>query len=99
MSHFIYVARKNDDGARNRAFYLLKKYTSATLLRRAIDLYREFLRDFEREINRNEVDINYSDDLVRFMRFLQPMEHAEPLLTDPARRAEAFGLLREGVKF
>ena len=99
MSAFLYVAGKNDDEARDRAFYLLKKYTSATLLRHAIDLYREFLRDFEREIKRPEVEIDYSDDLVRFMRFLQPMEYAEPLVTSPARRAEAFGLLREGVKF
>ncbi|SDB90272.1 Immunity protein 72 [Paraburkholderia lycopersici] len=62
-------------------------------------MYREFLRDFEREIKRPEVEIDYSDDLVEFMRFLQPMEYAEPLLTNPARRAEAFGMLREGVKF
>lgn len=99
MSAFIYVAGKNDDDARDRAFYLLKKYTSATLLRRAIALYREFLRDFEREIKRPEIEIDYSDDLLRFMRFLQPMEYADPLLTNPARRAEAFGMLRDGVKF
>ncbi|WP_176061982.1 Imm72 family immunity protein [Paraburkholderia phymatum] len=99
MSAFIYVAGKNDDDARDRAFYLLKKYTSATLLQRAIDLYREFLRDFEREIKRPEVEIDYSDDLVRFMRFLQPMEYAEPLLTNPTRRAEAFDMLRDSVKF
>lgn len=99
MSDFIYVAGKNDDAARDRAFYLLKKYTSATLLQRAIDLYREFLREFEREIKRPEVTIDYSNDLVRFIRFLQPLEYAEPLLTTPSRRAEACDMLREGVKF
>lgn len=99
MSDFIYVAAKNDDAARDRAFYLLKKYTSATLMRRAIDLYREFLRDFEWEIKRPEVKIDYSDDLIRFMRFLQPMEYAEPLLANSARREEAFGLLRDALSF
>lgn len=99
MSAFLYAAGKNDDDARDRAFYLLKKYTSATLLRRAIDLYREFLRDFEREIKRSEVEIDYSDDLVRFMRFLQPMEYAEPLLTDAKRRKEAFGMLYDALDF
>ncbi|MDR5854832.1 Imm72 family immunity protein [Caballeronia sp. LZ062] len=99
MSAFLYVAGKNDDEARDRAFYLLKKYTSATLLRHAIALYREFLSDFEREINRPEVEIDYSGDLVRFMRFLQPMEYAEPLLTIPARRPEAFDSLRDGLAF
>ena len=99
MSAFMYVAGKNEDDARDRAFYLIKKYTSATLLKRAIDLYRAFLRDFEREIGRPEVQIDYSGDLVRFLRFLQPMEYAEPLLTNAARRAEAFDMLREGVKF
>lgn len=99
MSAFLYVAGKNDADARDRAFYLLRKYTSATLLRRAIGLYREFLRDFEWEIKRPEVEIDYSDDLLRFLRFLQPMEYAEPLLTNPERRVEAFGLLREGVRF
>ncbi|WP_250472586.1 Imm72 family immunity protein, partial [Caballeronia sp. GAFFF1] len=99
MSAFLYVAGKNDDKARDRAFYLLKKYTSATLLRHAIELYREFLREFEREIARPEVEIDYSDDLVRFMRFLQPMEYAEPLLTNAERRPEAFALLRDGLAF
>jgi hypothetical protein len=99
MSVFTYMAGRNDDAARDRAFYLLKKYTSATLLRRAIDLYAEFLRNFEAEIARPEVDIDYSCDLVRFLRFLQPMEYARPLLTDPARRAEAFAMLREAVEF
>ena len=99
MAVFTYMAGRNDEAARDRAFYLLKKYTSATLLRRAIDLYAEFLRDFEREIARPEVDIDYSCDLVRFLRFLQPMEYARPLLTDPARRPEAFAMLREAVEF
>ncbi|MGN6319220.1 Imm72 family immunity protein [Trinickia sp.] len=99
MSVFTYMPGRNDDAARDRAFYLLKKYTSATLLRRAIDLYAEFLRDFEREIARPEDDIDYSCDLVRFLRFLQPMEYARPLLTDPARRPEAFAMLREAVRF
>ncbi|MEC5404160.1 Imm72 family immunity protein [Paraburkholderia sp. MPAMCS5] len=99
MSDFIYVAAKNDDAARDRAFYLLKKYTSATLMRRAIGLYREFLRDFEREIKRPEVKIDYSDDLIRFMRFLQPMEYAEPLLVNPARRPEAFRMLLDALDF
>lgn len=99
MTAFIYVAGKNSNDVRDRAFYLLKKYTSATLLRRAIDLYREFLRDFEREIKRPEIEIDYSDDLIRFMQFLQPMEYATPLLTNPPRRTEAFGMLRDGVKF
>lgn len=99
MSAFIYVVGENGNDARDRAFYLLKRYTSATLSRRAIDLYSEFLRDFEHEIGRPEVEIDYSDDLVRFMRFLQPMEYAAPLLTNPLRRAEAFGMLRDGVKF
>jgi hypothetical protein len=99
MSAFIYVPGKNDDDARDRAFYLLKKYTSATLSLHAIDLYREFLRDFEREIKRPEVEIDYSDDLVRFMRFLQPMEYAEPLLTIPARRTEALSMLYDALDF
>jgi hypothetical protein len=99
MPAFIYVAGKNDDEARDRAFYLLKKYTSATLLRRAIALYREFLRDFEQAIKRPEVDIDYSDDLLGFMRFLQPMEYAEPLLTDPTRRAVAFRMLYDALDF
>jgi hypothetical protein len=99
MPSFNYAAGRNDDAARDRAFYLLKKYTSATLLRRAIDLYAEFLRDFEREIGRPEVDIDYSGDLVRFLRFLQPMEYARPLLTDPARRPEAFATLRDALDF
>lgn len=99
MSAFIYVEGKNDDDARDRAFYLLKKYTSATLSRHAIELYREFLRDFEREIKRPEVEIDYSDELLRLMRFLQPMEYAEPLLKNPARRTEAFGLLREAISY
>ena len=30
MSDFMYVGGKNDDDARVRAFYLLKKYTGAT---------------------------------------------------------------------
>jgi hypothetical protein len=99
MSAFTYIAGRNDEAARDRAFYLLKKYTSATLLRRAIDLYAEFLRDFETEIARPEDDSDYSCDLVRFLRFLQPMEYARPLLTDPARRPEAFAMLREAVTF
>ncbi|MBN3805852.1 hypothetical protein GXB81_22775 [Paraburkholderia sp. Ac-20336] len=99
MSTFMYAAGKNDEDARDRAFYLLKKYTSATLLRRAINLYREFLRDFEREIKRPEVEIDYSNDLVRFLKFLQPMEYAERLLINPARRAEAFNMLRDALDF
>ncbi|WP_250537452.1 Imm71 family immunity protein, partial [Caballeronia sp. AZ10_KS36] len=99
MSAFLYVAGKNDDEARDRAFYLLRKYTSATLLRHAIDLYREFLRDFEREIKGPEVGIDYSDDLVRFMRFLRPMELAEPLVADSKRRREAFDLLYDALAF
>jgi hypothetical protein len=107
MSSFTYVAGRNDDAARDRAFYLLKKYSSATLLRRAIDLYAEFLRDFEREIKKPEnVRLNwlgnpipYEEDLQYFLEYLQPMEYARPLLTDPARRPEAFGMLRDAVGF
>ncbi|WP_250534256.1 Imm72 family immunity protein [Caballeronia sp. AZ10_KS36] len=99
MSAFLYVAGKNDDEARDRAFYLLKKYTSAALLRRAIGQYREFLREFEREIRLPEVKVDYSDDLLQFLRFLQPMEYAEPLLVIPARRGEAFKALVDALDF
>jgi hypothetical protein len=58
MSDFIYVPGKNDDEARARAFYLLKKYTSATWLQRAIYLYRDFLREFEAAIKRPDVEID-----------------------------------------
>jgi hypothetical protein len=68
-------------------------------LRRAIELYREFLRDFEREIKRPEVKIDYSDDLVQFLRFLPPMEYAESLLVSPARRTEAFKMLIDALDF
>jgi hypothetical protein len=103
MSDFIYVAGKNDSDARDRAFYLLKKYTSATLLQRSIDLYREFLRDFEREIKRpenaEEMQRSYQDDLLYFLGYLKTMEYAEPLLANPARRTEAFKLLQDAVSF
>jgi len=107
MSDFIFVAGKNDDNSRDRAFYLLKKYTSATLLRRAIDLYREFLREFEKEIKRPEnveiaVDgepVRYDEDLRHFLEYLQPMEYAWPLLTNPGRRVEAYDMLRRAIKF
>ncbi|MFP3568468.1 Imm72 family immunity protein [Paraburkholderia sp. SIMBA_030] len=107
MSSFIFVAGRNDDAARDRAFYLLKKYTSATSLRRAIDLYDGFLRDFEREIRKPEnveisllgKPIDYGEDLQRFLEYLKPMEYARPLLTNPARRAEALGMLREAIRF
>ncbi|MEA3116767.1 MAG: hypothetical protein QOI13_37, partial [Paraburkholderia sp.] len=107
MSRFTFVAGKNEELARDRAFFLLKKYTSATLLLRAIDLYDEFLRDFEREIKKPErIEINllgkpidYVEDLKYFLEYLMPMEYARPLLTNPARRAEAFGLLRDALDF
>ena len=107
MSVFTYMAGRNDEAARDRAFYLLKKYTSATLLRRAIDLYAEFLSDFEREIKKPEnVRINwlgepilYEEDLRGFLEYLVPMEYARPLLTDPNRRPEAFAMLRDAVSF
>ncbi|KDR24624.1 Imm71 family immunity protein, partial [Caballeronia grimmiae] len=98
------IAGKNDDEARDRSFYLLKKYTSATLMRRAIDLYREFLHDFEREIKRPELASNsmqssYHKDVLYFLRYLRPMEYAEPLIANSHRRTEAFALLREAVDF
>ncbi|WP_250472590.1 Imm72 family immunity protein [Caballeronia sp. GAFFF1] len=104
MSAFTFVAGKNDDDARARAFYLLQKYTSATLLQRAIDLYREFLRDFEREVKRPEnakdsMQSSYQQDLVFFLQYLQPMEFAEPLLANASRRTEAFALMREARRF
>jgi hypothetical protein len=107
MSAFTYIAGRNDDAARDRAFYLLKKYTSATLLRRAIDLFVEFLRDFEREIKkpkyleRNWVGqrCDYDGDLRHYLRYLVPMECARPLLTDPTGRPQAFQLLRDAIGF
>jgi hypothetical protein len=107
MPHFIPQAGENENLARNRVFFLLKKYTSATLLRRAIDLYDEFLKDFEREIKKPEnirfnlhgKPVPFENELQRFLKFLPPMEYARPLLIDPARRPEAFGMLREAVGF
>ncbi|QFZ82049.1 hypothetical protein GFK26_04420 [Variovorax paradoxus] len=37
--------------ARARAFHLLKKYTSLTFLNYAVDLYRNFLNAYERQLN------------------------------------------------
>ncbi|HEV3104961.1 MAG TPA: Imm71 family immunity protein [Trinickia sp.] len=106
MPCFTFVAGKNENAARDRAFFLLKKYTSATLLR-AIDLYAAFLRDFEREIKKpGNVEISplgqpisYDEDLMYFLKYLQPLEYVRPLLTNPARRSEAFSMLREAIGF
>ncbi len=107
MPRFTLQAGKNEELARDRVFFLLKKYTSATLLLRAIDLYEEFLRNFEREIKKPQnVRLNllgkpvpFENDLHRFLQFLPPMEYARPLLTNPARRAEAFSMLRAAIQF
>ncbi|KDR24640.1 Imm71 family immunity protein, partial [Caballeronia grimmiae] len=104
MPPFVLPAGITHDVARTRAFYLLKKYTSATSLQRAIGLYRDFLRDFEHEIRKPEHVADsmwntYQEDLLYFLRYLEPMEHAEPLLASPLRRTEAFALLREAVDF
>ncbi|KDR24628.1 Imm71 family immunity protein, partial [Caballeronia grimmiae] len=104
MSTFCFLAGKNDVEARDCAFYLLKKYTSATLLQRAIGLYKQFLRDFEHEIKHPEnatdaMQRSYQEDLVYFLRYLQPMEYAETFLADATRRAQSFALLRDAIEF
>jgi hypothetical protein len=103
----MYASGSSTREFRDRAFYLIKKYTSATLLTRAIDLYGEFLYDFERATTAEKnlsssipgQAVDYSDDLIAWLKYLEPMEYARPLLTQPNKRREAFDALKRGVHF
>lgn len=107
MPVFTYVPGLNDESARDRAFFLLKKYTSATSLMQAIQLYESFVNDFEREIRKIEkapakgiaVGANFEQDLLYFLEYLPPMQRAMPLLANQATRMEAFKLLRDAIAF
>jgi len=107
MNESIYASGSSTYESRDRAFYLLKKYTSATLLTRAIDLYGEFLYHFEQATTEQQnlnssipgQPVDYSDDLVSLLTYLEPMEYARPLLTQTNKRREAFDALKRGVRF
>jgi len=100
MAAFSYLAGQNDSAARDRAFYLLKKYTSATLLQKAIALYRGFLNDLTEEINKPGNYRNpYANALDSLEEYRMPLENAEPLLTSPEHRSEAFDVIRQTARF
>jgi len=99
MAAFTWIAGENDDAARARAFYLLKKYTSATLIQRSIDLYRKFHYEIAKEIrswaNRKERTSSHVDSLKYLRGYENSMENIESLLTTPAHRADVFRIVWE----
>jgi hypothetical protein len=89
-----HATEQKGNATRDRAFYLLKKYTSISQLRTIIKLYQEFLDDFSKAIKVPPLDeYALDEDLKRFMEYLPPLKEAEQLFSRPVCREEAFRII------
>ena len=50
-SYTLTMSREQEQGARAKAFYLLKKWTSFTFLNHAVRLYQDFLAAYAMQLN------------------------------------------------
>ncbi|PRH13335.1 Imm72 family immunity protein [Burkholderia gladioli] len=84
--------------ARSKAFFLLKKWTSVTFLRNAVDLYRDFLSAYARQLdapspNQQELENAYVTD---FLPALARMDDGIEILSKGGDKRSAYGLLIAG---
>jgi hypothetical protein len=96
MLNTLTITAEQEKVARDQAFYLLKKYTSFTLLDKARALYQGFLDAFAKQIN--ELPYPPNDQYVKgkeisykeFLRYMIPLEKGLHLLRTTPHKPEAY---------
>jgi hypothetical protein len=95
------MSREQEQGARAKAFYLLKKWTSFTFLNHAVRLYQDFLAAYAMQLNTpspNQEDLE-TWYIHSFLRRAGQMEDGLDLLRQGSDKLAAYRQLVEGGRF
>ncbi|MEK6347015.1 MAG: Imm72 family immunity protein [Burkholderia sp.] len=98
MLNTLTMTEAQEQDARAKAFYLIKKWTSLTYLEQAVRLYRDFLEAYAKQLdspspNQDELEKAYADD---FLGALVQMDQGIDVLRRGLDKQSAYGALIAG---
>ncbi|WP_321969062.1 Imm72 family immunity protein [Paraburkholderia tropica] len=98
MLNTLTMTREQEEDARAKAFYLLKKWTSLTFVDSAIGLYRDFLNAYAKQLdtpspNQKELEVAYASN---FLGALVQMDDGVDALRKGANKRSAYKAIVSG---